>query len=514
VQNNVIYGNDGGIGSGGLVSYSGIYVVRNNIIWANSPPQFRTRSGGAFTVSYCDVDSGYAGTGNIDVDPDFADITNFYLNVGSPAIDAGNPASIYNDVEDPNSPGNPLFPALGTLRNDMGAWGGSRADELDPDADGILDLSDNCPDETNPSQSDIDGDGYGDACDRCNDTDGDGFGDPGYPSNVCATDNCPSVYNPDQDDTDGDGVGDACDQCPGFDDFVDTDGDGIADGCDDCTDTDGDGYGNPGSLNTNCPEIDNCPYFYNPDQEDTDGDGVGDSCSGPVIWAYANDAECVKQEKGYLEIIVKNLEPIDKIVLPISMTNVSAKFFLDSVSFVGTRLDYFEDNRVIFDNRGFGQIALRCVANIGGGSPALLPGHGPVARVHYRSRPNVVPGDTSYLDLLSIPTQKFEVFVGSDTLRPDFMGATLRVVQGCECLHQSDMNGDNQLNSVDLNSVIDILFFNAENIQDPFCPGARADFDYNGSPDALDLNLLIEHLYFQGGAPCAPCNPIQGTCEQ
>ncbi len=32
----------------------------------------------------------------------------------------------------------------------------------------------------------------------CVDTDGDGFGDPGYPENACTGDNCPWIYNPDQ----------------------------------------------------------------------------------------------------------------------------------------------------------------------------------------------------------------------------------------------------------------------------------------------------------------------------
>ena len=48
----------------------------------------------------------------------------------------------------------------------------------------------------------------------CVDSDGDGYGDPGHPENVCPDDNCPYVYNPDQTDTDGDEVGDSCDVCP------------------------------------------------------------------------------------------------------------------------------------------------------------------------------------------------------------------------------------------------------------------------------------------------------------
>jgi hypothetical protein len=74
---------------------------------------------------------------------------------------------------------------------------------FDLDNDGVPDDADNCPATPNPNQSDVDGDGVGDACD---DSDTDGVFDD--------VDNCRTAANPLQGDADGDGEGDACEPPP------------------------------------------------------------------------------------------------------------------------------------------------------------------------------------------------------------------------------------------------------------------------------------------------------------
>ena len=94
-------------------------VIKNCIIIDNNSIFF---SSGGVDVTYTCISGGYTGTGNIDEDPLFiapsaGDGTAFYepnahwwLQEGSPCIDAGDPDAMYNDPDG--------------SRNDMGAYGG------------------------------------------------------------------------------------------------------------------------------------------------------------------------------------------------------------------------------------------------------------------------------------------------------------------------------------------------------------------------------------------------------
>ena len=131
IENNTIFANSSAVGSvGGLLVEGGASVtVRNNIIWNNhsaSQPGQVSISGATVSLTYNDIMATTAGTGNITVDPGIAD-SSFYLLTGSSCIDAGDPSTAYNDVENSGSPGTAMWPSQGGLRNDMGAYGGNGA---------------------------------------------------------------------------------------------------------------------------------------------------------------------------------------------------------------------------------------------------------------------------------------------------------------------------------------------------------------------------------------------------
>ncbi len=126
IENNTIAGNSAVNSTAGIYGYVGARaVIVNNIIWGNNVPG-NAQILGNLTVRYSNVMGGFAGAGNINIDPVFTD-SNYVLLQGSPCVDKGDSSIIYNDIEDPNNLSYALYPSRGGLRNDMGAYGGPLA---------------------------------------------------------------------------------------------------------------------------------------------------------------------------------------------------------------------------------------------------------------------------------------------------------------------------------------------------------------------------------------------------
>ena len=132
IVNNTIVNNSASQvnGTGGISCWSANNVlIKNNIVYGNYPAVQIKATSSTPDVSYCNIQDGYAGVGNIDSDPLF-ESTSYFLGTGSACIDAGDSSLQYRDIQSTDVPGLVIFPCKGSLRNDMGAYGGPNSSLL------------------------------------------------------------------------------------------------------------------------------------------------------------------------------------------------------------------------------------------------------------------------------------------------------------------------------------------------------------------------------------------------
>lgn len=157
VINNTIYGNWAGVG-GGFYNYGGLGSIFINCIFrGNQADSVNEIYNSTASISYCDIQGGYPGEGNFDIDPLFRnpDSNDFHLmsiacgdSADSPCIDMGDP-NILDSLLD-------CAWGLGTARSDMGAYGGGDSagvgiDESRSKLPNHFSISQNYPNPFNPT---------------------------------------------------------------------------------------------------------------------------------------------------------------------------------------------------------------------------------------------------------------------------------------------------------------------------------------------------------------------------
>ncbi|MCP4581996.1 MAG: hypothetical protein GY839_10280 [candidate division Zixibacteria bacterium] len=127
--NTVFYGNSSAENGGGIACINSCPMFINTIIWANAAvsagDNIYADVNSMPKLSFCDIEGGWSGDGNIDTDPLFKDPENgdFHLMAikcgdmsNSPCIDMGNPVILDSLVD--------CFWGLNTSLSDIGAYGG------------------------------------------------------------------------------------------------------------------------------------------------------------------------------------------------------------------------------------------------------------------------------------------------------------------------------------------------------------------------------------------------------
>ncbi|MBI5917588.1 MAG: CRTAC1 family protein [Bacteroidetes bacterium] len=132
-NNTIVHNTSTGMGTyggkgGGIFVFSIKLETRNNIIWGNEQTTGSAiaKFGSLVNATYSDIQGGYTGTGNFNLDPIFSDsIYYFSVKCTSPCVDAADPASNDNGVN-----GVAAFPSLGGVAGDLGVFGGPFAKQL------------------------------------------------------------------------------------------------------------------------------------------------------------------------------------------------------------------------------------------------------------------------------------------------------------------------------------------------------------------------------------------------
>ncbi len=373
--------------------------------------------------------------------------------------------------------------------------------QRDGDFDGVGDVCDNCPDFVNPDQIDTDGDGSGNACD--DDDDDDGIADD--------VDNCSLVANADQADGDEDGIGDACDNCPTVSnpDQTDSNGNGVGDECDD--DNDADGVPN---------DADNCPDHYNPDQADTDGNGIGDVCDGD------DDLDGVPNIFDNCPTVA-NADQVDS----------DEDGFGDACSFTATT----PAGESVMVELGYGVSATFATVTDTGTTRLIISGEGPVLSLLYEPVPSSPisyyyltttaaftgnielcmeydAGDLSaaeeevvaalhyenddWIDITSSLDTAANTVCGTTADLSPFLVAHLRLY---EC---ADANGDGSISISDAVYIISYIFKGGPAPVPVMAADANCDYTIN----IMDPIYLINYIFRGGNGPCDPDGDGEPDC--
>ncbi|MBU0983940.1 MAG: S8 family serine peptidase [candidate division Zixibacteria bacterium] len=198
-----------------------------------------------------------------------------------------------------------------------------------------------------------------------------------------------------------------------------------------------------------------------------------------------------------LSVNLFNTQYLEQIVVPFQFDPTSLGLVFDSVS-LGSRTAYFENIRIIAFDPFNHRYTIEMSADMGGGSPPLVPGDGEIMRMHFGTDPTVLGGVATPVDTTAA-SSSMALLVSPDwSYEPISYGgeiATKQILRG-----DVDYSNDGWIDIGDLTYLIEYLFIQGP----PAVTLQSADANADLSIDIGDLNRLIEYLFINGEAPPTP----------
>lgn len=174
---------------------------------------------------------------------------------------------------------------------------------------------------------------------------------------------------------------------------------------------------------------------------------------------------------------------------------------LDSVSTVGLRTEYFEEK--IFNSTDYAndRVSVRLTADIGGGSPNLPPGSGPILSLWF-TVPWGANGGPNPVNITAFNNKQMKFINNCLTYDPAITNGAVSFDLNC-CDLPGDIDNSGTIDIADVTFNVDYMFNGGAA---PDCFG-EADLDASCSIDIVDLNYRVSYMFLGGPAPlpCATC---------
>lgn len=200
-----------------------------------------------------------------------------------------------------------------------------------------------------------------------------------------------------------------------------------------------------------------------------------------------------RDNDAYIEIMLENNVPIDELYLPVSATGVPADAYFDSLVTTDCRTAYFEYQDMAYASPYTGQNCLHLKADNGGGSAALSPGSGPIARAWFSLHRLTPPGNVLEITIENVGGYDPELSNHVGTFIPDISPGGLEI-EGIV----GDIDMNYSINPLDVAYLVNEVYKSAPH---PAWPPA-SDCNCDGSVNPVDVSTLVAHVYRFQAAPC------------